>query len=144
MSGITVSTIDLPTARRLALSVVLGQAALTVSVAFLSWALADARAALSALLGGGIGTAGSLAMVLLIFAGVPDMAPQRFVRAFFIGELVKLVVVIALLIVVLRLIKVSPAAMLCAYAASFLVYWAVLAMGLPAAAAMRRPRAERS
>ena len=65
--------IDVPHARRLALGVVLGQAVVTVIVALLSWALVDPAAALSAVLGGGISTAASLAMVLLSFGRTARM-----------------------------------------------------------------------
>src|SRR5256884_9694164 len=51
---------DLPHARRLAFGVVLGQAGVTVAAALCAWGIADRRAALSALLGGGIATAGRL------------------------------------------------------------------------------------
>src|SRR2546429_4022113 len=53
---------DLPHARRLAFGVVLGQAGVTVAAALCAWGIADRRAALSALLGGGIATAGSPAV----------------------------------------------------------------------------------
>src|SRR2546430_12199959 len=49
---------DLPHARRLAFGVVLGQAGVTVAAALCAWGIADRRAALSALLGGGIAPAG--------------------------------------------------------------------------------------
>ena len=49
--------IDLALARRLALSVVLGQAAVTVICALVSLWLAEAQAAMSALVGGGISSA---------------------------------------------------------------------------------------
>lgn len=134
--------IDVPHARRLALGVVLGQAVVTVIVALLSWALVDPAAALSAVLGGGISTAASLAMVLLSFGRTARMDPQYTVLGFFVGEAVKLAVVIVLFVVVLRLIKISPVPMLVAYGATFLVYWAVLAAGLPAWVAMRQRRIE--
>jgi len=57
-----VLAIDLPHARRLAFGVVLGQAGMTVTAALCAWGIAAPRAGLSALLGGGIATVGSLAM----------------------------------------------------------------------------------
>src|SRR6266480_3418688 len=53
---------DLPQARRLAFGVVLGQAGVTVTAALCAWGFADARAGLSAFLGGGLATGGKLAM----------------------------------------------------------------------------------
>src|SRR5256886_13035716 len=60
---------DLPHARRLAFGVVLGQAGVTVAAALCAWGIADRRAALSALLGGGIATAGGPGMGRLGFGG---------------------------------------------------------------------------
>jgi ATP synthase protein I len=132
-----VIAIDLPNARRLVLSVVLGQAAVTIMVALLSWAIADARAALSAALGGGISTVGSLAMAVLSFSGAAAMHPQRAIRAFYLGEAAKVAVVVVLFVVVLRTIKVVPLAMLAAYIATFVVFWVALANALPTLGEMR-------
>ena len=69
--------IDLPHARRLALGVVLGQAGMTVTAALCAWGIADRRAGLSALLGGGVATVGSLAMAGLAFGGGAGANAQR-------------------------------------------------------------------
>ena len=61
--------IDLALARRLALSVVLGQAAVTVICALAAWLISDSRAAISAALGGGISTLASLAMAIFGLGG---------------------------------------------------------------------------
>jgi len=87
-----VSAIDLPHARRLAFGVVLGQAAVTAIAGLVAFAVAGELAALSALAGGGIATAGSLAMALLVFARAAGSA-QRALGAFYVGEAVKLGVV---------------------------------------------------
>ena len=73
--------IDLGLARRLALSVVLGQAAVTIVCALLGWLIAGSHAALSAGMGGGISTAASLVMALLGFGRNAAADPQRAVRA---------------------------------------------------------------
>jgi ATP synthase protein I len=138
--GITVIVIDQPTARRLVFSVVLGQAAVTLIVALLSWAIGDPRAALSAALGGGIGTAASLAMALLTFGGSAATDPQRAMRAFYLGEVAKVVVVVVLFVVVLRTIRVVPLAMLGAYVATFFVFWVALANALPTLGGTRARR----
>jgi ATP synthase protein I len=127
-----VIAIDLPHARRLAFGVVLGQAAVTVLAALGSWAIADARAAVSALLGGGISTIGSLAMAVLSLAGSAASEPQRALRAFYVGEGAKVAVVIVLFVVVLRTTKVVALAMLGSYIATFFVFWIALASALPA------------
>ena len=119
--------IDLPNPRRLALSVVLGQATVTLLCALVSWAIADSRAAVSALLGGGISSVASLAMALVAFRKEASMSPQRALSAFFTGEAAKVAVVIVLFVVVLKTMQVVPLAMLGAYIATFVVFLVVLA-----------------
>lgn len=123
--------IDLPDARRLALSVVLGQAAVTLICALAAWLIFDSRAALSAALGGGISAAASLAMALLGFGGRSATDPERAVRAFFVGEIAKIAVMIVLFVAVLKTMKVVPLAMLGTYVATFFVFWVALANALP-------------
>jgi ATP synthase protein I len=129
-----------PNPRRLALNVVLGQVAVTLIAALLSWVIADSRAALSAVLGGGISAAASLAMALLGFGGQAPSDPYRAIRAFFIGEAAKVAVVIVSFVIVLKTVKVVPLAMLGAYVATFIVFWVALARTLPAQAAARNGR----
>ena len=145
-AGYNVIAIDLPIARRLALSVVLGQATVTLLCALVSWAIADSRAAVSALLGGGISSVASLAMALVAFRKEASMSPQRALGAFFTGEAAKVAVVIVLFVVVLKTMKVVPLAMLGAYIATFVVFWIALAKGLSGGgvppAGARAPRAD--
>jgi F0F1-type ATP synthase assembly protein I len=131
-----VITIDLPNPRRLALSVVLGQAAVTLVCALATWAFADLHAATSALLGGGISSAASLAMALVGFGKRAVTDPQRAIRAFFVGETAKVTVVIVLFVVVLKTMKVVPLAMLGAYIATFFVFWVLLFDGRVARSAI--------
>ncbi|MDE2136685.1 MAG: ATP synthase subunit I [Gammaproteobacteria bacterium] len=128
--------IDLPRARRLAFGVVLGQAAVTLVAALAAAGLAGRAAGTSALLGGGIATAGSLAMALLVFAGAA-VDSQRIVAAFYVGEALKLAVVVVLFVVVLKTVRVVPLAMLAGFAATYLMYWIALVGALPAMGARR-------
>jgi F0F1-type ATP synthase assembly protein I len=130
-AGYNVIATDLALARRLALSVVLGQAAVTLICVLAAWLIADSHAALSAMLGGGISTVASLAMALLGFAGRSATDPQRAMRTFFVGETAKIVVMIVLFVAVLKTMKVVPLAMLGAYVATFFVFWVALANALP-------------
>ena len=123
--------IDLPDARRLALSVVLGQVAVTLICGLAAWLIADSHAALSAALGGGISAVSSLAMALLGFGGRSAADPQRAVRTFFVGETAKIAVMIVLFVAVLKTMKVVPLAMLGTYVATFFVFWVALANALP-------------
>jgi F0F1-type ATP synthase assembly protein I len=123
--------IDLPKARRFAFRVVAGQAVVTVIAGTLFWALAGANGARSALLGGGIGTVANLAMALLSFGSRAELDAQYAMRAFLVGEAVKLGLVVVLFVVVLKVLEVSPAALFAAYVATFFVYWIALASALP-------------
>ena len=130
--------IDLPHARRLAFGVVLAQAAVTVTATLVAWGVADRRAALSALLGGGIATVGSLVMAGLVFGGGRAMNPQRVLGMFYLGEAVKVALVIVLFVVVLKWVNVAPLAMFVAFSATFLVYWIALVSALPTLGGARR------
>ncbi len=50
---------------------------------------------------------------------------------FYLGEAVKVVLVIVLFVVVLKSVSVAPLAMFVAFAATFLVYWIALLSALP-------------
>ena len=123
---------DLPQARRLALGVVLGQAGVTVVTALCAWVLNGPAASsgqvagLSALLGGGIATVASLAMVGLAFGGAAAGGARSALSAFYRGEAVKLALVAALFAAVLKWVRVAPLAMFVAFAATLLVYWIAL------------------
>src|SRR5205807_1190656 len=132
---IKVLAIDLPHARRLAFGVVLGQAVVSVTAALCAGGFAGARAGLSALLGGGIATAGSLAMAGLVFGRGAGASAQR---ALDVGEAVKLAVVIVLFVVALKVTRVAPMPMLATFAATYLVYWIALIATLPASASGQR------
>lgn len=119
--------VDLGQARRTAGSLVLGQAGVTLLVAAVSFVLAGRHAALSALLGGGISTAATLAMALVAFGRLARGGVHRVVAAFLAGEMLKLAVIITLFVIVLRTTAVSPGALFAAYLATFLVSWVALA-----------------
>jgi len=131
-----VSAIDLPRARRLAFGVVASQAAVSVVAALCAFGLGGRVAALSALAGGGIATAGSLAMAGVVFGGSAG-GTQRALNRFYLGEALKLAVVIVLFVVVLKAMRVAPLAMFAAFAAAFLVYWIALLKAWPAAVGAR-------
>jgi ATP synthase protein I len=126
-----VSAIDLPHARRLAYGVVLGQAAVAAIAALVAWALAGRLAAVSALVGGGIATAGSLAMAALVFGGSAGASAPRVLSVFYVGEAVKLATVVVLFVLVMKVMTVAPLALFAAFAATFPVYWIALLRALP-------------
>lgn len=124
-------TLELPQARRLAGSVVLGQVVITVVAALLCFAVWGRTAGLSALVGGGISVIASAALAIIGF-GAPAGAPaERVARMFYVGEGVKLGVTVTLFVVVFLTLQVSFAALFGAYIATLFVYWIALANALP-------------
>ena len=124
-------TLELPQARRMAASVVLGQVVVTVVAAAICFAVWGRSTGLSALAGGGISCLASTALVVIGFASPAGAAAERVARAFYVGEAVKLVVTAALFVVVFVTMKVSFAALFGAYIATLFVYWIALANALP-------------
>jgi ATP synthase protein I len=125
-----VNSIDLPHARVLAFRCARAQAATTVLVAAVSLVVAGPRAAASAIVGGGASTLASVVMALLAFGRLSGSGAERMLLAFYLGEIAKITVVIAVLVVALLFMKVNPVAMIAAYVATFAVYWGVLARAL--------------
>ncbi len=124
-------TMDLPAARRLAVSVVAGQALLTAIIAGACALAFGPLAGKSAALGGGINVLAGLAMVLFAFGRRAGTDPARIARSFFVGEGVKLGVMVTAFVVVLTTMKVSMGALFATYVATFFVYWIALANALP-------------
>jgi ATP synthase protein I len=135
-----VSVIDLPRARRLAFGVVLGQAGVTAVASLCALGVGGRLAALSALLGGAVATLGSLAMAALAFGGGTAGSPQRALAALYAGEALKVLLVIALFVGVLKWIHVAPLAMLATFIATVLVYWIALIGALPRIGSAQRER----
>lgn len=113
-------------ARRIPLQLVLGQAGATLVVAALFLVFSGAAAAQAALLGGGIGVAASLAMVLVAFRSAGD-DPKRILRGFYRGEAVKLGVTVLLFALALGNLEIAAAPFFAAYVATFVAYWFALA-----------------
>lgn len=119
--------IDLASAQRIGWRTVYGQAVVTALVAVLSLVLAGPHGLVSALLGGGINTFATLAMVLIAFGGRTRANAQSAVLTFFLGEFAKLALMIVLFVVVLKVYRVAPLPLFGAFLATFVVHWVVLA-----------------
>jgi F0F1-type ATP synthase assembly protein I len=78
-------------------------------------------------------------MALLSFGSRAGSDAQYAMRAFLVGEAVKLGLVVVLFVVVMKVLKVSPAALFAAYVATFFVYWIALASALPRFGALAVP-----
>jgi ATP synthase protein I len=126
-----VVTLELPQARRLAGSVVLGQVVVTVVAAIICFAVWGRTPGLSALAGGGISVLASAALAIVGFSGPAGAAPDTIARKFYVGEALKLAVTVALFVAVFMTMKVSFAALFGTYIATLFVYWIALANALP-------------
>ena len=124
-------TLELPQARRLAGSVVLGQVVITVVAALLCFAVWGRTAGLSALVGGGISVVASAALAIIGFGAPAGATAERVARMFYVGEGVKLGVTVTLFVVVFLTMQVSFGALFGAYIATLFVYWIALANALP-------------
>jgi ATP synthase protein I len=126
-----VVTLELPQARRLAGSVVLGQVVVTVVAAVLCFAVWGSTAGWSALAGGGISSLASLVMAALSFRKSSMASPYSALLGICVGEAAKLATVVVLFVIVLRTMKVSPLPMLGTFVATLIIYWVALANALP-------------
>jgi ATP synthase protein I len=124
--GTTVSTEDVKGARRAAMKLVLAQFAATLIIAVSFSIGSGAPAGASALIGGGIGAAASLAMALIMFRSASGADPQRIVRSAYRGELVKLALTVLLIVAALKWVDLAVLPFFVAYAATFVVYWVAL------------------
>ena len=86
----------------------------------LAWGAAAGR---SVLLGGAIGVAATLFLVVAIFRHREDVAARRVVWGFFVGQGLKVLLTVALLALGLRARGVVPVALLAGYAATYGAYW---------------------
>lgn len=117
--------------RRAAFRLAAGQAALTLLIAALAGWLGGEADAWSAVAGGGIGTLAGLYQALRMFSVSAADDPQRYMRAVYVGEAMKILITVALFIAVIRIMTPQFAPMMLGYAATFLVYWAALGTGYP-------------
>ena len=124
-------TLELPQARRLAGSVVLGQVVVTVLAAIICFAVWGRTPGLSALVGGGISAIASAVLAIIGFSAPAGAAADTIAKKFYMGEGLKLAVTVALFVTVFLTMKLSFGALFGAYIATLFVYWIALANALP-------------
>jgi ATP synthase protein I len=134
-----VVTLELPQARRLAGSVVLGQVVVTVVAAIICFAVWGRTPGLSALAGGGISVLASAVLAVIGFSAPAGAAPATIARKFYVGEASKLALTVALFVAVFVSMKVSAPALFGTYIATLFVYWIALANALPPLAGTAKP-----
>ena len=113
-------------ARRAALGVVGAQAGTALLSSGIGLLLAGLDVALSALLGGGIGTFASLVLVVGAFRPGASREPAKILGRLYLGEAFKLLITVVLFAWVLMSVEVVFVAMIGGFASTLLVYWAAL------------------
>lgn len=103
------------------------QMAVLITAVLLSLAFSGVKAAYSSGLGGLIGviTTGYFAYRVLILAG-PGSTANQIARAFYVAEIIKIVLTGALFTVVLLWLNVSHLPLFLTYGATMMAYWLAL------------------
>ncbi|MCP5159940.1 MAG: ATP synthase subunit I [Gammaproteobacteria bacterium] len=98
----------------------------TLLIAAVSLVISDARAAYSAVIGGGISALVTFYFASKVFSVRIGSPAAKVARAFYMGEVVKLSLTVLLLSAVLLWLPVSPLPLLLAYMAALMAYWLAL------------------
>ena len=130
-------------ARRAAFGIVGAQAGVTLLAAGGGLLLAGTAGAISALLGGGIGTLASLAQVAGTFRTGASREPAKILGRLYRGEAFKLLITAGLFALVLTNVEVVFGAMIGGFGATLLVFWAALVAGPGDALAGGQPPPDR-
>lgn len=105
---------------------VLWQAIVTAAIAALFLIWSTSLNAVSALVGGGIGIAAGLAMVVFLFRRVAGNEPRRIMGNAYKGEAAKLVLTVVLFGLALKFLELSALPLFVAYIATLAVHWVAL------------------
>ena len=113
-------------AKQVTRTILLIQLLVTLSAAVISLVFGGARAAYSALIGGGVSTLVTLYFASQVFSVRIGAPAAKIARAFYLGEVVKLLLTVVLLSIALLWLDVSPLPLLLAYMAALMAYWLAL------------------
>lgn len=102
------------------------QLLLTLLIAVISFAFGSFKTAYSALIGGGVSTLTTLYFASKVFSVRIGSPAAKVARAFYIGEVVKLLLTIILLSGAFLWFDIAPLPLLLAYSAALLAYWLAL------------------
>jgi F0F1-type ATP synthase assembly protein I len=126
---LSVSTNVLAAAARQSVRILLWQALWCGALATIFAVTLGTKAALSALVGGGIGLVWTVYMALVLFKHSLTHGMRMSAMTFVVGWLFKLVVTISLLVIVLRSRMFAPPAVLAGLFGSMVAYWAWFVFG---------------
>ena len=106
--------------------ILLGQTLVTLVGVMVAYLAVGGQAAWSAMLGGSIALATTGWFALRVFAKGPDAPLKQVVRAFYAGEVQKLLLTALLFYLVIRWAQASFLPLLLTYMGALLVYWLIL------------------
>jgi ATP synthase protein I len=87
--------------------------------------------AVSALIGGSIGIVAGLYQALRMFRIDASKDPDGFLRSVYVGEAIKILLTVALMLAAIRVLNVSMLPFMIGYIAIYVVYWMALKTGFP-------------
>ncbi|RUQ33526.1 MAG: F0F1 ATP synthase assembly protein I [Candidatus Competibacteraceae bacterium] len=102
------------------------QLLVTLAVAAVSLVFSDLQAVWSALIGGGVSVLVSIYFASKIFSIRIGSPAAKIAQAFYVGEVVKLLLTVILLSAAFLWLPVAPLPLLLAYSAALLAYWLAL------------------
>ena len=102
------------------------QLLLTLLIAAASFVFGGFKIAYSALIGGGISILVTLYFASKVFSVRVGSPAAKIARAFYVGEVIKLLLTVVLLSGALLCFDVSPLPLLLAYMAALMAYWLAL------------------
>lgn len=100
-------------------------------VAVIAGLIGGSDFAVSAAIGGSIGIVAGLYQALRMFRIDASQDPNRFLRSVYVGEAVKILLTVALMIAAIRVLGVAMLPFMLAYIAIYVVYWMALRTGFP-------------
>ena len=121
-------------AKQVTRTILLIQLLVTLLGVVVSLAFSGAQAAYSSLVGGGISALVTLYFASQVFSVRVGSPATKIAWAFYLGEMVKLLLTVVLLSVALLWLEVSPLPLLLAYMAALMAYWLALPFTFDASA----------
>ncbi len=113
-------------AKQVTLKIVAIQLLITLLIAVISLLFSGARAACSAVIGGAISATATVYFSSKVFSARTGAPAAKIARAFYMGEVGKLLLTIVLLSAALFWLPVSPLPLLLAYMVALMAYWLAL------------------
>jgi len=107
------------------------QLVMTGFVAAIAGWLGGSDVAVSAAMGGSIGIVAGLYQALRMFRVDASKDPDGFLRSVYVGEAVKILLTVALMIAAIRVLQVEMLPFMLGYIAIYVVYWMALKTGFP-------------